>query len=98
MRFFSDGSVCRPDDAAEGAGSSRSPAPNPLKPPLRTHVNGTTIGCAKCFQAGIMKTQAKKLVRGHVSASGRLSLPAEFRKAVGLEHGGDVVVELDNRE
>ena len=45
-----------------------------------------------------MKTYAKKIVRGHVSASGRLSLPAEFRKAVGLEHGGDVVVELDNRE
>ena len=45
-----------------------------------------------------MKTHAKKIVRGHVSASGRLSLPAEFRKAVGLEHGGDVVVELDNRE
>jgi bifunctional DNA-binding transcriptional regulator/antitoxin component of YhaV-PrlF toxin-antitoxin module len=45
-----------------------------------------------------MSEQAKKLLRGHVSSSGRLSLPAEFRKAIGLERGGDVVVELDNRE
>ena len=45
-----------------------------------------------------MSTDAKKFVRGHVSPTGRLSLPAEFRKAVGLERGGDVVVELDNRE
>jgi bifunctional DNA-binding transcriptional regulator/antitoxin component of YhaV-PrlF toxin-antitoxin module len=27
-----------------------------------------------------------------------MSVPAEFRKAIGLEKGGDVVVELDNRE
>jgi AbrB family looped-hinge helix DNA binding protein len=33
--------------------------------------------------------------KGHVSESGRISLPAEFRKALGLEHGGDVVIELD---
>jgi AbrB family looped-hinge helix DNA binding protein len=33
-----------------------------------------------------------------VSESGRLTIPAEFRKAVGLENGGDVVVELDGRE
>jgi AbrB family looped-hinge helix DNA binding protein len=37
-------------------------------------------------------------VRGRVSESGRLSIPAKFRRAVGLEHGGDVVVELDGRE
>jgi AbrB family looped-hinge helix DNA binding protein len=37
-------------------------------------------------------------VHGRVSESGRLSIPAEFRRAVGLEHGGDVVVELDGRE
>jgi AbrB family looped-hinge helix DNA binding protein len=37
-------------------------------------------------------------VRARVSESGRISLPAEFRKAVGLERGGDVVVELDGRE
>lgn len=36
-------------------------------------------------------------LRGRVTESGRLSLPAEFRKAVGLEHGGDVVIELDGR-
>lgn len=33
-----------------------------------------------------------------VSESGRLSLPAKFRKAVGLERGGEVVIELDGRE
>lgn len=37
-------------------------------------------------------------IRGKVTESGRLSLPAEFRRAVGLEKGGDVVVELDGRE
>jgi len=37
-------------------------------------------------------------VRARVSASGRLSLPAPFRKAVGLENGGDVVVELNDGE
>ena len=37
-------------------------------------------------------------VRGRVSESGRISLPAEFRKAVGVERGGDVVVELEGRE
>jgi bifunctional DNA-binding transcriptional regulator/antitoxin component of YhaV-PrlF toxin-antitoxin module len=45
-----------------------------------------------------MRTPAKRLARGHVSPSGRISLPADFRKAVGLERGGDVVVELENRE
>jgi AbrB family looped-hinge helix DNA binding protein len=37
-------------------------------------------------------------VRARVSDSGRLSIPSEFRKAVGLENGGDVVVELYGRE
>ncbi len=46
----------------------------------------------------MMTEQAKKLVRGHVSSSGRLSLPAEFRKAVGLEGGGNVVIELDGND
>lgn len=36
-------------------------------------------------------------VRGRVSESGRISLPAEFRKTLGLEHGGNVVLELTNR-
>lgn len=33
-----------------------------------------------------------------VSESGRLSLPAEFRRVLGLAHGGPVVVELVDRE
>lgn len=37
-------------------------------------------------------------VRGCVSRSGRLSIPAAFRKAAGLEHGGNVVIELHDRE
>jgi bifunctional DNA-binding transcriptional regulator/antitoxin component of YhaV-PrlF toxin-antitoxin module len=36
--------------------------------------------------------------RARVSESGRLSLPAAFRKAVGLDRGGDVVVELEGNE
>ena len=31
---------------------------------------------------------------GHVSETGRLSLPAEFRRAVGLERGGPVRIEI----
>jgi AbrB family looped-hinge helix DNA binding protein len=37
-------------------------------------------------------------IRGRVTESGRVSLPAELRKAIGLDHGGDVVFELDGRE
>lgn len=37
-------------------------------------------------------------VHGRVSRSGRINLPAEFRRAVGLDHGGDVIVELDGRD
>jgi len=36
-------------------------------------------------------------VRGRVSESSWLSLPSEFRKTVGLEHGDDVVLELADR-
>jgi bifunctional DNA-binding transcriptional regulator/antitoxin component of YhaV-PrlF toxin-antitoxin module len=50
----------------------------------------------QCY--GTLKEHAMTVVRGRVSGSGRLSIPAEFRKAVGLERGGDVVVELDGRE
>lgn len=32
--------------------------------------------------------------RGHVSETGRLSLPVELRRAVGLERGGPVRIEL----
>lgn len=38
------------------------------------------------------------ITKGRVSQAGRISLPAEFRKAIGLEHGGDVVIELDGRD
>ena len=34
-------------------------------------------------------------IRGRVIESGRISLPAEIRKAVGLERGGDVMIERD---
>ena len=33
-----------------------------------------------------------------VSESGRLSLPAEFRRAMGLDHGGQVMVEPVDHE
>ncbi len=45
-----------------------------------------------------MTIQDKRLIRGHVSPSGRISLPADSRKAVGLERGGDVIVELDGKD
>jgi AbrB family looped-hinge helix DNA binding protein len=45
-----------------------------------------------------MSKSAKKFAKAQVSPSGRISLPAEFRKAVGLEHGGNVVVELDGKD
>ena len=37
-------------------------------------------------------------IRAKVSDTGRLSIPAEFRRAVGLEQGGDVVVSLQDGE
>ena len=37
-------------------------------------------------------------IQGKVSKSGRISLPAEFRKAVGLDQGGEVVLELAGSE
>jgi AbrB family looped-hinge helix DNA binding protein len=45
-----------------------------------------------------MEAHAKKFASGRVSTAGRIGLPAEFRKAVGLEHGGDVVLELDGND
>lgn len=38
------------------------------------------------------------VARAKVSESGRLSIPAEMRKALGLDRGGDVVVELRDNE
>jgi len=39
-----------------------------------------------------------KVQFGRVSKSGRISLPAAFRLALGLEQGGDVVIELADNE
>src|SRR3954466_5274261 len=45
-----------------------------------------------------MAHQTTKLAWAQVSPSGRLSLPAEFRKALGLERGGKILVELAGNE
>jgi bifunctional DNA-binding transcriptional regulator/antitoxin component of YhaV-PrlF toxin-antitoxin module len=45
-----------------------------------------------------MLGRAMNAIFCRVSKSGRLSVPAVFRKAIGLERGGDVVVELDDRQ
>lgn len=37
-------------------------------------------------------------VFARVSPSGRLSIPAHLRKAVGLERGGEVAIELDGKD
>ena len=34
----------------------------------------------------------------HVAENGRLVIPASFRRALGLEDGGDVVLRLENDE
>ena len=39
-----------------------------------------------------------KVAHGRVSASRRITLPAEFRKAVGMHDGGGVVMELAGDE
>jgi AbrB family looped-hinge helix DNA binding protein len=41
---------------------------------------------------------AMNTLLGHVSKSGRISLPAQFRKALGIENGGAVIVELNDGE
>ena len=41
---------------------------------------------------------AMTVMRGRVSSSGRLGLPAEVRRAVGLDRGGEVVIELDGAD
>jgi bifunctional DNA-binding transcriptional regulator/antitoxin component of YhaV-PrlF toxin-antitoxin module len=45
-----------------------------------------------------VSAQGKRYHKAQVSPSGRLSLPADFRKAVGLEKGGTVIVELDGND
>jgi len=44
------------------------------------------------------RINAMNAIRGRVTESGRVSLPAELRKAVGLDRGGEVIFELDGRE
>lgn len=39
-----------------------------------------------------------KSIRAKISPSGRLSIPAPFRRAVGLQAGGEVVIELAGKE
>jgi AbrB family looped-hinge helix DNA binding protein len=38
-----------------------------------------------------------KAVHAKVSESGQVIVPADFRRQIGLEHGGDVVIELDGK-
>lgn len=45
-----------------------------------------------------MTKYANLTISGQVSPAGRISLPAEFRKALGLQKGGKVVVELAGDE
>jgi AbrB family looped-hinge helix DNA binding protein len=45
-----------------------------------------------------MSQQAKQSTWAQISATGRISLPAEFRKAIGLARGGKVLVELDGND
>lgn len=45
-----------------------------------------------------MRHDTTRLAWSQVSPSGRLSLPVEFRKALGLERGGKVLVELAGNE
>ena len=37
-------------------------------------------------------------MKAKVSESGHLSIPTELLRSVGLERGGDVVIELDGRD
>jgi bifunctional DNA-binding transcriptional regulator/antitoxin component of YhaV-PrlF toxin-antitoxin module len=38
-----------------------------------------------------------KAVHTKVSESGQVNVPVEFRRQIGLERGGDVVIELDGK-
>lgn len=50
------------------------------------------VGSGKSASTGALTHGSS--VRGHVSKTGRLSLPAELRRAVGLERGGPVRIEI----
>lgn len=45
-------------------------------------------------QASVDAVSHGSSLRGHVSETGRLNLPAELRRAVGLERGGPVRIEI----
>lgn len=45
-------------------------------------------------QAAVDAVSSVSGLRGHVSETGRLSLPVELRRAVGLERGGPVRIEV----
>ena len=44
------------------------------------------------------KIYAMQSALGRIAESGRISIPAEFRKAMGLEAGGQVIIELADGE
>src|SRR6266446_4687929 len=93
------GGPCRPGRC--GGNRSRRKWPKWASKPRAYCVpqpNATSTKRGKFPERAKMSEQAKRAVRGHVSSSGRLSLPAEFRKAVGLERGGNVIVELDGND
>src|SRR5262249_8483888 len=92
------GGRCLPRTMRRGASVAQGSTSAGVTPYRETKFCGTFAVDGKDNKDARMRKSAKKFVRGHVSPSGRLSLPAEFRKAVGLERGGEVVVELDDRE
>jgi bifunctional DNA-binding transcriptional regulator/antitoxin component of YhaV-PrlF toxin-antitoxin module len=49
---------------------------------------------ASLKQATVDAVSHRSSLRGHVSETGRLSLPVELRRAVGLEQGGPVRIEV----
>ncbi len=49
---------------------------------------------ASSKQSSVDAGSRRSSSRGHVSETGRLSLPAELRRAVGLERGGPVRIEV----
>jgi bifunctional DNA-binding transcriptional regulator/antitoxin component of YhaV-PrlF toxin-antitoxin module len=83
--------------AAAGARDPSRPAALLAAPPEAGHLT-QNVPTPCCSIYGSHREKGMNAVRGRVSGSGRLSIPAEFRKAVGLDHGGDVVVELAGRE
>jgi bifunctional DNA-binding transcriptional regulator/antitoxin component of YhaV-PrlF toxin-antitoxin module len=46
------------------------------------------------FKEWLMELEAKSTLSGRVTESGRLSLPAELRRKVGLDKGGPVRIDI----